>query len=200
VTTRVSCKKTALSGKSNMNSKWLFLTVKAVAIAGLLAISGFAQSLDHKKVNAPGQLDTPEMRVALAAREDASYQGDGLVGRPGRPVQVRATGEEHRNLCYLTSIDEDAGDNEVNIVREIMDRLRNRLPNEAKVFAAYGFKRACLIVATTDGTQIAGGGVAFVFRVTPEGLTEITKQYLGQHGSPTEAVEALMKGETKKSQ
>src|SRR5271155_2198986 len=172
-----------------MNSKRLFLAVAAAAILDLLAVTGFGQDFDHKKVNASGPSDTAEMRVALAAREDASYQGIGLVGRPGRPVQVRATGEEHRNLCYVTSIDEDAGSDEINLVREIMDRLRNRLPGRAKLLFAYGFKRACLIVATTDGTQITGGGVAFVFRVTPEGLAETNKQYLEQHGSPTEAIE-----------
>jgi len=190
-----------------MNSKGLFRAVPAAVVAGLLTITGFGQGFDDRKVNSPS--DTAEMRVALAASEDAYYHG---AGRMGRPVQVRATGEEHRNLCYvtpiyegwvwpqLTHVDPSEGDDEVRVVKEVADKLRERLPSEAKVLSTYGFKRACVIVATTDGTQITGGGVAFVFLVTPEGLTEITKQYLGQHGSPTEAVVALMKGEPKKSQ
>lgn len=42
-------------------------------VAGLLTITGFGQGVDDRKVNAPS--DTAEMRLALAAREDAYYHG-----------------------------------------------------------------------------------------------------------------------------
>jgi hypothetical protein len=165
------------------------------------------QDRSNKTANASGPLDTTEMRVALAAREDAYYHG---AGRMDRAVQVRATGEEHRNLCYVTPIyegwvwpelshvDPIEGGDEVRSVKAVMDKIRSELPNEAGVLSAYGFKRACLIVATTNGDQIAGGGIAFVFLVTPQKMVEITKPYIEQHGGTTGAVQALMKAEPQK--
>jgi len=187
-----------------MNSKSLFRAVTAAATVGLLGIVSLGQGRNDKTVNASGSLDTTEMRVALAAREDAYYHG---AGRLDRPVQVRATGEEHRNLCYVTPIYEGLiwpqlaqvdpidGDDEVRSVRAVMDKFRAKLSTEAKVLSAYGFKRACLIVATTDRDQITGGGIAFVFLITPQRMVEITKPYLEQHGTTTGAVQALMRGE-----
>jgi hypothetical protein len=187
-----------------MNSKGLSRVVTAAVTVGLLGIVSLGQGCNNKTANPSGLTDTTEMRVAFAAREDAYYHG---AGRMDRSVQVRATGEEHRNLCYVTPINEgwvwpelnhvdpSEGDDEVRSVRAVMDKIRAKLPTEARVLSAYGFKRACLIVATTDGGQITGGGIGLVFLVTPPKMIEITKPYIEQHGSTTGAVEALMGGE-----
>jgi hypothetical protein len=187
-----------------MTSKGLSRVGTAAVTVGLLGIVSLGQGCNNRTANASEPLDTTEMRIALAAREDAYFHG---AGRMDRSVQVRATGEEHRNLCYVTPIyegwvwpelghvDPTEGDDEVRSVRAVMDKIRAKLSTEAKVLSAYGFKRACLIVATTNGDQITGGGIAFVFLVTPQKMVEITKPYIEQHGSTTGAVEALMRGE-----
>jgi len=179
--------------------------LKTIVVAlSLLGFYGLLTGCNRAKsepgvgqVDTSKQLDSEESRIALAAQEDAYYHG---AGRADRPVQVRAEGVEHRNLNFVTSMDEDASDNEVNILKQIRDQLRQRLPAEANALTDNGFERVSLIIASTDGKQLTGGGIAFIFRVTPKGLVEITNAYLEQHGTPTDAIIALMKGESKSSQ